>query len=86
MLHSLTTNKMFGCKKEDKCIFGRSVLDIFSLILQANLPVCGISAARSAIYQLIIYDTRMPYLKWTRLRNKLKKKQFDGDIVLRVKR
>ena len=71
MLHSLT-NKMFGCKKEDKCIFGRSVLDI-SLILRANLPVGGISAARSAIYRLIIYDTRMLYLKWTRLRNRFKK-------------
>ena len=51
-------------------VVSKSVLDISSLILRADL--CGLTASRNAIIDQ--YDARKPYVKWTTrsLRTKLK--------------
>ena len=48
-------------------MFGKSVLEISSWILRADL--CGLTAARNAIIDR--YDTRKLYVKRTSLRTKL---------------
>ena len=49
-------------------VFGKSVMDISSLILRADL--CGLTAARNAFIDR--FDTRKLYVKRTSLRTKLK--------------
>ena len=54
--------------KEKINVFSKSVLDISSLILRADL--CGLTAARNAIIDR--YDTRKLFVEWTSLRTNLK--------------
>ena len=76
MLLSLMDKLNCLVAKEKINVFGKSVMDISSLVLRADL--CGLTAARNAIIDR--FDTRKLYVKRTSLRTKLR--QFDGDITL----